>query len=1271
MYTYEVDLDVTPGVVPQVIHVKQYQTGAILKFNLYSRIGDLTIGTVSECTIRGTKNDGNGYSVNATCNTSGEYVTTRLTEQMTAISGKQPFELTITDTSGKLITATFYLDVERSAMDMNTLSNSVIRELTNALDHTDEILEAYNNSNILASEFYTNFSSYNSGLVGYVPSKTLGSLTVTSKWLYIGGLQTSNISALKTHQSSLYRYRIYGYTSVTSVTTSNSSALQAAYDRYIGDFLFDGQIRILDPSWKMIVVGVARTDDANVTSSDMTAVKQLIDAYSTIYQRMDTELDKNESDLAKLQRSMFPVFYTNFESLSSHYVGYVIDRSSGVFRSGYPKWMIIGTINTSNFNALVMNESDTYRYRIYGYNKNISLGSGDAALTEAYAGCIDTTDFNGQFEVLDPTWKKIAIGISRQDGANVTESDFEARTLIDAYAYHSDAKTEDSGSYGVTVRKNNTTFVNEFLAIAETYRNHTGMTYGQSTIFDRSTSTNSIDCSTFVGLCLRGYTFSRTPYATGRYVSPDTWTANPNYVWTINPFDYENALDAGGETTSKVRTASQIAEWMVKRGLMVPMDKHLANLEPGDILFWARKNSSTNSWVDPNRYMRINHIAICKSKEPAPTDDPNWDVTKYPYKHELIEAGTDVDNSPIRVRVVEDGQDDPTNIYYNNINTLVLICRPDLGQPFSPVDVLSYATGTSRTYAGVTYTFNSDGSCTVFGEATDLSFTIYYSSSNSLPSWIEPGKKYKVVYNSENVSLQIYPYVNGDLGSMILNTKKDATVTIPSNVTGLIVRLSVSNGVTVDETVHPYMYTTEYEDEFIDDTTYLAYVGQKLEDISDCDDITFASMFFKSSNNTLTNYPFGVGWLQTFKAYTGKSTFQLAYPYGASSTPKYRVRNVDGLWGNWVSLASGGGSQGGDIEYNNTYNITVNPSITTDSHGWLAAVDDSSTAQEDATDMTASIMAMLTSTGYCHLGPGYYYVSGNIDMPNGSMLIGCGNDTHVILLDEDPNDNPIVNGYIVQPGQSCTIKDIAFYGGNSAPASLYTENVSDLGSRHGIYIVGSSKTRNVLDSCTFQYFNGSAIYMADNGGLVTGYLKASNVSVSNSMVGINIDQSSEYNKFTNVVINTCNHACINNGGNNVFTNCTFHGVVGFVIDNSSLQKENIAHGTCSACTFNHINNHNNSSQLGMGDAVVIKNAVNGFIFTGCQLWYGEINIQSSRGISFTDCLIGGNTPSISVTGSYPAFFANCIFHQTPALNVTSNTKFDNCYLDSNGNAVTV
>ena len=143
MITYTYDLDITPGAMPLVINLKQYETGQKLKFNLKSRLGDLSMGTVTDCSVRGTKPDGNGYSVTASYTTN--LVTVTVDAQMTAVAGKAPFELTLTESAGKTITATFWLDIQRAAFDKDTMpSTSEIRELVDIIDKSDELIDAAN-----------------------------------------------------------------------------------------------------------------------------------------------------------------------------------------------------------------------------------------------------------------------------------------------------------------------------------------------------------------------------------------------------------------------------------------------------------------------------------------------------------------------------------------------------------------------------------------------------------------------------------------------------------------------------------------------------------------------------------------------------------------------------------------------------------------------------------------------------------------------------------------------------------------------------------------------------------------------------------------------------------------------------------------------------------------------------------------------------------------------------------------------------------------------
>ncbi len=146
--TYE--LDMVPGGIPLSIHLSQYDSDVQLVFELYASQGELNIpssGVTAE--IRGTKLDGNGISAEGTFSVvnSVPTVTIQVTKQMTAIAGKNTFELVLSTQSGSnkfdLPSANFYLEVERAALDYDTLaSKSEIQEISAILSNADGIIAA-------------------------------------------------------------------------------------------------------------------------------------------------------------------------------------------------------------------------------------------------------------------------------------------------------------------------------------------------------------------------------------------------------------------------------------------------------------------------------------------------------------------------------------------------------------------------------------------------------------------------------------------------------------------------------------------------------------------------------------------------------------------------------------------------------------------------------------------------------------------------------------------------------------------------------------------------------------------------------------------------------------------------------------------------------------------------------------------------------------------------------------------------------------------------
>ena len=142
MITHAINIDMHPTSVPVIIHLSQYDDDYSLVFTLFSSVGEFSLETGTTASIRGTKNDGKGYSVDASIDIDNKKVTVSGNQQMTAVAGKSIFELTLMKNGKELNTANFILDVERAALDRDTIpSESVIKEIYNVTDKMD-IIEA-------------------------------------------------------------------------------------------------------------------------------------------------------------------------------------------------------------------------------------------------------------------------------------------------------------------------------------------------------------------------------------------------------------------------------------------------------------------------------------------------------------------------------------------------------------------------------------------------------------------------------------------------------------------------------------------------------------------------------------------------------------------------------------------------------------------------------------------------------------------------------------------------------------------------------------------------------------------------------------------------------------------------------------------------------------------------------------------------------------------------------------------------------------------------
>lgn len=308
------------------------------------------------------------------------------------------------------------------------------------------------------------------------------------------------------------------------------------------------------------------------------------------------------------------------------------------------------------------------------------------------------------------------------------------------------------------------------------------------------------------------------------------------------------------------------------------------------------------------------------------------------------------------------------------------------------------------------------------------------------------------------------------------------------------------------------------------------------------------------------------------------------------------------------------------------------------------------------TDRKEEIETVLSEYGECILTKGDYYVTG-VSMPVGSKIRGVGEETNLYLMAS------VTNGSAITPNGNNTISDMRILrenGYSTKPSS------ATAGTDFGITCADNVNIIRITN-CDFEGFGGAGVY---------GYGSSSNDCMSAFIdncrfryctIGIWFYGGMEFNSVSNCICNSCYYGVENQAGNNLFTNCHFDkNTIGWYQYGIGVTPANLGHGSAVGCTFNH-----NTSY-----AVFLQGGSNGFVFSSCQLWYGEIMLRALPGILFDACEIGGVTAPITFygSGSKGHRFNGCSFNVQPTISLQSSATTDayivnDCYL-FDGTAVT-
>lgn len=139
MITQSFDLNLIPESSPVVVHCDQYDKGTgRLVISLYDE--NIAYSPSGTAKIQGVKPDGKGFEYDASI--SGNVVTANLTEQMSAVAGRVRCQIVVTETTGRTGTFVFILEVQPSALPLDTdLSESDYQLIEQAIEAAEDAQE--------------------------------------------------------------------------------------------------------------------------------------------------------------------------------------------------------------------------------------------------------------------------------------------------------------------------------------------------------------------------------------------------------------------------------------------------------------------------------------------------------------------------------------------------------------------------------------------------------------------------------------------------------------------------------------------------------------------------------------------------------------------------------------------------------------------------------------------------------------------------------------------------------------------------------------------------------------------------------------------------------------------------------------------------------------------------------------------------------------------------------------------------------------------------
>ncbi len=234
---------------------------------------------------------------------------------------------------------------------------------------------------------------------------------------------------------------------------------------------------------------------------------------------------------------------------------------------------------------------------------------------------------------------------------------------------------------------------------------------------------------------------------------------------------------------------------------------------------------------------------------------------------------------------------------------------------------------------------------------------------------------------------------------------------------------------------------------------------------------------------------------------------------------------------------------------------------------------------------------------------GTYIFSSTINVPSNVSLVGntktvfkpASETTPTTLMNIEGSDNVFISHITIDGGLTSKPAEEGNQIGLSVVScrSINIENVEFVGwSKQGLYSKTMSSYGEEGDGKFFKHF------------------QITNCRFYFNYCGNYFDYRCEYTQMLNCVWGENYKGTVNCGGNNAYVSCQWNANhTGFKMENSG---SNPAHGGCNGCTFNHNDNQ----------AIQVDDCVNGWTFEGCQIFYGKIVLNKSKGVIFNGNIWG-------------------------------------------------